>query len=124
MVGIGFPILLLISLITHRGNGTMKQLVIPLTSNTFILSIIFLGMVQLATAFLSSYTLSKLETSKISVFTNLSTIIAIAVGAIFLQEEVTWYHVIGSILIVMGVIGTNLRSGKSNLRGKLANDHL
>lgn len=124
MIGIGFPILLSISLFTHLGNGTMNQLIVPLTSRTFIFSIFYLGLVQLATAFLSSYALSKLEASKMSVFTNLSTIISIVVGAIFLHEEVTWYHVIGSLMIVIGVIGTNWLGRKSKKSGKLASQHL
>lgn len=41
------------------GNGSINQLFVPLTSVTFILSIFYLGLVQLVTAFLSNYALSK-----------------------------------------------------------------
>ncbi|MNE95257.1 EamA-like transporter family protein [compost metagenome] len=43
-----------------------------------------------------------------SVFTNLSTLVSIAAGALFLGEEVTLYHWIGSALIIAGVVGANM----------------
>jgi drug/metabolite transporter (DMT)-like permease len=42
-----------------------------------------------------------------SVFTNLSTIVSIAAGSLFLGEKVTMYHLIGSLMIITGVIGAN-----------------
>lgn len=51
-----------------------------------------------------------------SVFTNLSTIVSIAAGAVFLGEQITVYHWIGSFLIIAGVIGTNLLGRKRPLR--------
>ena len=42
-----------------------------------------------------------------SVFSNLGTVISIVAGVIFLNEEIFYYHIIGSIFIVGGVIGTN-----------------
>ncbi|MDF2660933.1 MAG: protein of unknown function transrane [Paenibacillus sp.] len=42
-----------------------------------------------------------------SVFANLSTIVSMAAGAVFLGEEVAVYHGIGSVLIIAGVIGAN-----------------
>lgn len=46
--------------------------------------------------------------SKMSAFANLSTVVSIASGAIFLQETVIWYHLLGSVLIIAGVIGSNV----------------
>lgn len=45
--------------------------------------------------------------SKSTVFANLSTIISIVAGVVFLGEEFYYYHVIGSIMILAGIIGTN-----------------
>jgi multidrug transporter EmrE-like cation transporter len=67
-----------------------------------------LGVVSsLLTAWLSNYILSKMEASRMSVFANLSTIVSMAAGAVFLGEEVAVYHGIGSVLIIAGVIGAN-----------------
>ncbi|WP_246132132.1 EamA family transporter [Paenibacillus hemerocallicola] len=55
---------------------------------------------SLLTAWLSNYILSKMEASRMSVFANLSTIVSMADGAVFLGEEVAVYHGIGSVLII------------------------
>ncbi|RCX17684.1 threonine/homoserine efflux transporter RhtA [Fontibacillus phaseoli] len=108
MLGIGFIVFLTISLINHAAAGTFPRLLAPLSSGTFIVSILFLGVVSsLVTALLSNYILSKMEAAKMSVFSNLSTIVSMVAGALFLGEEVTVYHWIGSVLIIAGVIGTN-----------------
>ncbi|MNL82201.1 EamA-like transporter family protein [compost metagenome] len=43
-----------------------------------------------------------------SVFSNLATIVSIAAGALFLGEQIAWYHWAGSVLIIAGVLGVNL----------------
>ena len=42
-----------------------------------------------------------------SVFSNLATLITIFAGVLFLHESFQTYHLIGGVMIVMGVIGTN-----------------
>ena len=42
-----------------------------------------------------------------SVFANLSTVVTIGAGALILHERITVYDMIGSCLIILGVIGTN-----------------
>ena len=107
MLATGFVVFLLISLLTHMKAGSFEDLLTPLFQPIFLVSILFLGLVSsLVTALASTYVLSKIEASQMSVFTNLSTLVTIAAGAIFLGEEVTRYHVIGSLLIIVGVLGT------------------
>lgn len=108
MQGMGFVTFLTVSVTRHAAAGTIDGLFAPLTSGTFVVSILFLGIVSsLVTALTSNYILSKMEASKMSVFSNLSTIVSVAAGAMFLGEEITVYHLIGSVLIIAGVIGTN-----------------
>jgi drug/metabolite transporter (DMT)-like permease len=57
---------------------------------------------------LYNFSLSKLEASRVSVFGSLATVISILAGVIFLKEQLVYYHVVGSILIIGGVVGTNL----------------
>ena len=53
-----------------------------------------------------------------SVFSNLSTIISIAAGATLLNEDIFLYHIVGSTLIIIGVIGTNLfKNGREFKKG-------
>jgi drug/metabolite transporter (DMT)-like permease len=110
MMAIGCMTFWAVSLTGHAADGTMNQIFAPLANTDFVWSIFYLGVLaSLVTAFSSSYALSKLEASKISVFSNLSTVISIAAGAFMLGETVTVYHLIGSALIIAGVIGTNVK---------------
>lgn len=116
MLGIGFVTFLVGSLTDHVTAGTLDHFIEPLASSSFIVSILYLGvMSSLLTALTSNYALSKIEASKMSVFSNLSTIVSIAAGALFLREEITMYSIIGSALIIAGVMGT-IRLGKKKQR--------
>lgn len=46
-----------------------------------------------------------------SVFSNLATLITIIAGVIFLHETIHYYHVVGAMIILVGVIGTNYFGG-------------
>ena len=51
--------------------------------------------------------ISILPASKMSVFSNLATLITIIAGVIFLHESIHYYHVVGAMIILAGVIGAN-----------------
>jgi drug/metabolite transporter (DMT)-like permease len=56
---------------------------------------------------MTNYVLSKMEASRVGVFVNLGTVVTIIAGIVFLKEEFYYYHVIGSILVIGGVLGAN-----------------
>lgn len=116
MIVISFFAYNLMSISKHLINGTIKDFFAPLTSFNFIVSVLYLGVLSsLVTSLATNYILSKIEASKMSVFSNLGTVIAILAGTIFLKENIYYYHIIGSILIIGGVLGTNfLDKTKSN----------
>lgn len=100
----------------HLVNGTLSTFLSPLLNMQFIIAIVYLGVLStLVTSLLSNYILSKIEASKMSVFANLGTVISIVAGVVFLNESVFYYHIIGSILIIGGVLGTNFLD-KINLK--------
>lgn len=120
MLGTGFVVFTISSLFTQWKWGSFENLIEPLSHPLFLMSIVFMGvMSSLVTALVSTYVLSKIEASQMSVFTNLSTLITIAAGALFLGEEVTRYHIIGSALIIVGVLGTQYYSGRTKKVPKL-----
>lgn len=103
---IGFHILLLGK---NALFGQETAYLAPLTEPKYLLSIFYLGVLStLGTSMLNNFALSHLEASKMSVFTNLGTLISIFAGAVILDERVYFFHVIGAIFIIIGVIGTNL----------------
>lgn len=113
MITISFVVFNLIALIKNIMNGTLNTFFTPLTDVNFVMSIVYLGVLSsLVTSLLTNFVLSKIEASKMSVFSNLGTVISIVAGVVFLKEEIFYYHIIGSILIVGGVIGTNFLDKK------------
>jgi drug/metabolite transporter (DMT)-like permease len=108
-----------ISLIQHAKNGTIDEIFIPFYQPVYLYSIFYLAAFSSVLAILfSNYALSKLEAYKVSVFTNLSTIVSVLAGAVILQEDITYVHIIGSIMIIAGVIGTNI-AGKWTIKSEV-----
>jgi drug/metabolite transporter (DMT)-like permease len=109
MLTIAFFTFNILSLIRHGMNGTINEYFHPLSDPIFLISILYLGVLSsLGTSWLSNYVLSKIEASKMSVFGNLATLISMIAGVIFLQEQLEYYHIIGAIMIIAGILGTNL----------------
>ncbi len=88
----------------------------------FVLAILYLGILSsLGTSYLSNFALSKIEAAQMSVFSNVATLITIIAGVLFLQEAFHLYHLIGGIMIIIGVVGTNLVGSRSKMNEKRAN---
>lgn len=116
MLAIGFVSFNAAALGKHAISGTWSQFIEPLANPTFLLSIAYLGILSsLVTALTTNYALSKMEASKMSVFGNLGTLVTIIAGVIFLGEPLFYYHIIGAIMILAGVLGTNLLGSKTQL---------
>ena len=108
MIFISFIFFNAMSIGRHMLNGTINSFLEPLYQPRFIMAVVYLGVLSsLVTSLLANYALSKIDASKMCVFTNLSTVISIIAGVIFLNEKIYYYHIIGSILIISGVVGTN-----------------
>ncbi|PEE24334.1 EamA family transporter [Bacillus toyonensis] len=113
MTAIGFISFNVIAITSHINKGTLTIFFKPFMNGTFLISILYLGLLSsLLTALLLNYSLSYIEAAKISVFSNLSTLITIIAGVAFLHEQIAYYHIIGTILIVLGVVGTNFLGKK------------
>lgn len=123
MLGVGFIFFNVASLITHISNESLQTMFTPWTNLNFVISILFLGIfASFVTSLLSNYILSKITATQMSVFSNMSTIISIAAGAILLNEDIFIYHIIGSALIILGVIGTNVFKDTSIFKRKVTSE--
>lgn len=113
---IGFLFFNVWAVARHLADGTWGPFFEPFQHPRFVVSILFLGILSsLVTSFLNNFALAKMEASRLSVLGNLSTLVTVVAGVVFLQESLAYYHVVGAVLIVAGVIGTNyfgMRSGK------------
>lgn len=105
-----------IALIRHAFTGSMADYVQPLGDLSYLSALAYLAILStMVSTLLSSYALTHLEASRVSVFSNLSTLISIAGGALILHEPVQSYHYVGAILIIIGVLGTNMSGRKREL---------
>ncbi|MFD1988650.1 DMT family transporter [Paenibacillus nicotianae] len=92
----------------HLVLGTMVEYVQPFAEPHYGFALLYLGILSsLGTTLLSSYALSHLEATKMSVFSNFATITSMIAGSVFLHEQLMYYHIIGTTLIILGVLGTN-----------------
>lgn len=104
------------SLIRHASNGSMMDYIKPLGDTSYLGALAYLAILStMISTLLASYALTHLEASQMSVFSNLSTLISIVGGAWVLQEPVGYYHYIGALLIIAGVLGTNMSGRKHRL---------
>lgn len=108
MMGAGAIVFNIISFIIDLVNEDLDNFFLPLLNIDFLISILYLGILSSITAFfLINFALSALPASKAVIFGNLATVISIIAGVIILKEAFYYYHVIGSIIIISGIVGTN-----------------
>lgn len=89
-------------------NGSLNEYAHSMTKLPYLLSILFLGVLSTAgTSLLSIFAVSKLPVIQVSVFNNLATLITILSGIIILNEPFHYYHIIGAIVIILGVLLVN-----------------
>lgn len=113
MTGFGFIAFNSIAMTNHLIANSFTNFFSPFLNTSFFVSILYLGILSsLCTSFLSNYALSIMEASKMSVFSNLATLITMIAGVIFLNEKLQYYHMLGAILILTGVIGVNYFGNK------------
>jgi drug/metabolite transporter (DMT)-like permease len=92
-------------------NGTLGAYFEPLTHLEFILATLYLGIPStLISAMLMAYMLAHMEAVKATIFGNLSTAISIVAGVIVLGEPLEFYHILCTVLIIIGVVGLSMPS--------------
>jgi drug/metabolite transporter (DMT)-like permease len=125
MMGLGAITFTIMSIIQHILKGTLSQFFDPLGNTSFVVSLMYLGILSSIIAFLFiNYSLSKLEASKSAILGNFSTIVSIIAGVVFLKEDFRFFHFLGSVLILVGVWGTNYigsKIPKDTLEGTVEN---
>lgn len=86
-----------------------------LGNSSYLVAVLFLGIPStLFTSMLTNFSLTRLEASTFSVFQHLGTLVSIFAGVMLLKEKLLPYEIIGSILILIGVLGTTLMKKRSS----------
>jgi len=97
-----------ISVMQHLMKGTLSSYFYPLTDGKALSSIVYLGVFSSIIAyFMLNYLLSEIEASRASVISNVATIISVIAGSVFRNEPIYWFNVVGGMMILFGVWGTN-----------------
>ena len=86
-----------------------ENLFVNFQNSGYFLAIFYLGIVSSVVAFiLLNYANTHLPVAKTTVFSNLTTIVSVIAGAIFLKESFTWQTALATVMIVAGVWGVQM----------------
>lgn len=98
---------------SHLKAGTLNLYFEAFAHKEFMWSILYLGVLSsFLTSFLTNNALTVIPASQVSIFNNLSPLIAVFAGVIFLSETLHMYHIVGGVMVVLGVIGVNVLKKK------------
>lgn len=87
--------------------GNLLEYFTPFQSLSILGPILYLGVIaSIGGFFLVNYALSQLEAHVSSIYSNLSTIVAMIAGVLILGEAFYWNHIVGGSMILIGVYGT------------------
>lgn len=105
----------LVNLIRHMIKGNLLNYFSPLWDVRNAIGFLFLGIVCTTLAkCMNNYALSRIQTSTVSAFSGLYTIVTIIVGVVFAREKLYMYHFIGMALILIRMIGISYISIKKD----------
>ncbi len=94
----------------HVG-GDWQQLIAPITSLPFMASVLYLSVISSNVAFLAlNYANSVLPVARVTSFCNLTTVISMFAGVIFLHEPFGWISLLSSVIIIIGVWGVQRKA--------------
>lgn len=80
-----------------------------LSNTRFLLAVLFLGLLTSGASSLAlNYGLCHLPPVTVSVLNNVTSVVAVLCGLLFLNESLTWYSGVGCVLIVLGCTGYSL----------------
>ncbi|WP_294081370.1 DMT family transporter [Proteiniphilum sp. UBA5384] len=103
----------LLAVTDHLNSGTLPLYFDAFKNIDFLWTILYLGVLSsFLTSFLTNNALKVIPASQVSIFNNFSPVIAVFAGVLFLNETLHLYHIIGGIMVLVGIIGVNLLKKK------------
>lgn len=107
MFCVGFVFFAGMAFFQYRAEA-VPMLISAVNNSQFIISILYLGgLASVGAYLLANYSLSKLPVARSTILGNISTVVSILSGVIIMHDSFTWISVIATILILLGVWGTN-----------------
>ena len=113
MFALGSLVYTVFALVQCRGQYS-ELIISALTQPQFIISVLYLSVVSSVTAFIClNYGTVRVTVSEASIFANLTTVISIIAGVVFLNEVFTPFQIVGAVLILISVFFANRQQGAS-----------
>lgn len=107
MFAAGSLVYIMFALVQCRG-AYDEMILQPLQDPGFILPVLYLAVMSSVAAFmLLNYGTVRVMVSEAAIFTNLTTVISIIAGVVFLHETFTGFQIIGAIVILISVYTAN-----------------
>lgn len=102
----------LIGTVTFGGVAVIENfstpwlLVSPLTNGSFVISLLYLGVLSSVAAFLMiNYANTYLPLSRATVFSNVITVVSVFAGVVLLKENFDMYMLLATVMIILGIAG-------------------
>lgn len=104
MMGVGAVFFTVLAMV--RCEGSLAAYVQPLGETPYRLSVLFLSLFcSVISFFLSGYAITRLPVARETVFSNLTTAVAVFAGVVFLHEPFSWLSLVCILLILVGIYG-------------------
>ncbi len=88
-----------------------QNIILHFKNFPYLIAILYLGIVSSVGAFLLlNYANTYLPVAKTTVFSNLTTVVSVIAGAMFLEEKLTVVGAISVVMIIVGVYGVQVQS--------------
>ncbi len=98
-----------LAVIKHAQQNSLPLYFAPFQNGEFLWSILYLGVLSsFLTSFLTNTALAVIPASRASIFNNLSPVITVFAGVIVLGETLRGYHLVGGLMVLLGIIGANV----------------
>ena len=98
-------------------NGDIRAYIRPLEDRSYLLAILFLSICCSVVAFfLSGYSLTGLPVAKTTVFANLTTVVSVFAGTVFLHEPFSLVGLLFCVLILVGIYGMQQSTHSSKIQ--------
>ena len=111
MFALGSLVYTVFALVQCRGQYS-ELIFSALTQPQFIISVLYLSVVSSVTAFIClNYGTVRVTVSEASIFANLTTVISIIAGVVFLHEVFTPFQIVGAVIILISVFFANRQQG-------------
>ena len=111
MRGVGAAFFTVLALIHCK--GSLTAYLQAFETGSYLLSVLFLSLLcSVVSFFLSGYAITRLPVAQETVFSNLTTAVAVFAGVVFLHEPFSWLSLLCIFLILIGIYGVQRTAPK------------